>query len=491
MSNCKKLFILLCLVHLTVWTLAPVLFQKNGALDVLEAIAWGSQWQLGYDRDPFLVAWLAHIVSLIGGSSLWSIYLLSQACIITCFWGVWRLAREMRFSATHALMAVVFLEGIFYYHFSTPEFNDNVLQIPLWTLTALFYYRALLNQKISDWLLTGVFTALAMLAKYFTIMLMFPMALLLVITPQGRASFNKMGVYFSLLICAIILLPNIYWQYQHQWSYIHYALNRAAVSPSFTNHFLYPVKFILAQLLALSPALVLFLLATKARFNLKKQMDFNVLFLIVMALGPLLTTVMYCAITGTQMRSMWGTPLFSLLGLLLIHLSLPQEEAMKKYLFATASFFFISLVGYLSMVTISPYLLGYAKNEFYPSQRIAKDVTNLWRLKTHQPLAFVAGPRRLSARVSVYSKDHPAPYFDWNNDTSPWISQKKLNQEGAIFLWDADKFGANLPMEIAERYPRAVTHIPRTYRWQTAASNLSNITIGVAILLPISYNGHT
>jgi len=485
MPSAKKSFILLCLAHLTFWTLAPALFQKNGALDVVEAIAWGGQWQLGYDRDPFLVAWLAHIASLFGGSSLWSIYLLSQACIITCFWSVWRLARDMHFKSTHALMAVLFLEGIFYYHFSTPEFNDNVLQIPLWSLTALFYYRALVNQEMKDWLLTGTFIALAMLAKYFSVMLMVPMALLLVLTPQGRASFKNIGIHVAGVLSLIILSPSLYWQYQHGFSYIHYALNRAAVAPSLINHFIYPIKFIFAQLLALSPALVLFLLTTKTRFNLKKQADFNTLFLIVMALGPLLTTVMYCAITGTQMRSMWGTPLFSLLGLLLVHLSLPQEQTLKKYVFATASFFFISLVSYLSLVTISPYFLGYAKNEFYPSQQIANDVTKLWRNKTHQPLTYVAGPRRLSARVSVYSSDHPHPYFDWNSDASPWISQSKLNQKGAIFLWDVDKYGANLPDEIAERYPRAVTHIPRIYRWQTGAPNLSRVTIGIAILPPI------
>jgi len=484
MTNTKRLFPLICLAHVLIWTLAASLFQKNGALDVVEAIAWGGQWQFGYDRDPFLVAWLAKLVSYIGGSTLWSIYLLSQLCIVAAFWAVYQLAKDMRLNIIHALMAVIFLEGIFYYHFTTPEFNDNVLQIPMWSLTALFYYRALTNQKITNWLLTGFFLALSLLAKYFTIMLIVPMAMLLVTTEQGRKSFKQSGIYCAAIVCLIIFSPNLYWQYQHNWSYIHYALHRADVRPSILNHVIYPVKFIFAQLIALSPALALWMLTTTPTNNRLHQMDFNAKFLLIMALCPLLTTVMYSAITGTQMRSMWGTPLFSMMGLMIIYFFQPDTRSFKKYVIAFAGFFILSLVSYIAMVSVSPYFLGYAKNEFYPSQAIAQDLTKLWRQTTHRKLDYVAGQRRLSARVSVYSKDHPAPYFDWDDKTSPWISAQDVKQKGAIFVWDANKSGPTLPDHILQQYPRAKILTPREYAWQTGADINEKVKIGVAILPP-------
>lgn len=485
MTNTKKYFIYLCLLHLTIWTLAPALFQKNGALDVVEAIAWGSQWQLGYDRDPFLVAWLAKLVSTFGGSTLWSIYLFSQLCVITCFWAVWQLAQEMKLSAKHALMAVIFLEGIFYYHFTTPEFNDNVLQLPMWTLMTLFFYRALRDQKLFDWGLTGLFLALAMLAKYFTIMLVVPMAAVCLFTENGRTSLKQPGIYFSAAISALIFAPNLIWQQQHDWSYIHYALHRADVKPSFSNHLWYPTKFFVAQLVAVLPALILFFIFINRGKPLKNKSNFDSQFLTIMSLGPFATTLFYAAFTGTQMRSMWGTPLFSLLGLFLVYYFTPQTNNLKKYFTAFASFFVVSLLGYVSLVTVSPYFLGYAKNEFFPSQQMAQDLTKLWHDQTGKPLTYVAGPRRLAARINVYSHDHPTPFFDWNKNTCPWISDEQLHHKGALFLWDAKKNNGHLPDYIIARYPGLKGLKPHEYSWQTHAEGLSKVAIGVAILPPI------
>ena len=70
----KQTLWLFCLAHVLLWTIASSILQENGPLDVIEAIAWGQQWQLGYDRDPYLIGWLANIAntfwfsSVVGGS---------------------------------------------------------------------------------------------------------------------------------------------------------------------------------------------------------------------------------------------------------------------------------------------------------------------------------------------------------------------------------------------------------------------------------------
>ena len=183
----------IAVLHLVFWTLTPALLHHNAPLDVVEAIAWGQQWQWGYDHDPYLVGWLAYGLNWLVGHRVWPIYALSQLCILTTFWAIWRLALQLNLSKAQALLSILLLEGIFYYNFATPEFNDNVLQLPLWALTISFLYTALTTQRISDWLLSGLWAGLALMAKYYTVMLFFPIVVLILASEQGRRSFKISG----------------------------------------------------------------------------------------------------------------------------------------------------------------------------------------------------------------------------------------------------------------------------------------------------------
>ena len=47
----KNLFIFLS-THLFVWTLIPSIFNDNLPLDTIEALAWGSNLEWGFDKHP-------------------------------------------------------------------------------------------------------------------------------------------------------------------------------------------------------------------------------------------------------------------------------------------------------------------------------------------------------------------------------------------------------------------------------------------------------
>ena len=46
-------------IHMLVWTLVPTLVNRNLPLDVVEALAWGHEWEWGYEKHPPLSAWAA------------------------------------------------------------------------------------------------------------------------------------------------------------------------------------------------------------------------------------------------------------------------------------------------------------------------------------------------------------------------------------------------------------------------------------------------
>ena len=81
----RFLTVLLCAWG-AVWFVAPLLALDNAFIDVPENIIWGSYFQFGYDKNPYLGAWIGYLGSLLTGNSLWNSYLLSQVFVITGLW---------------------------------------------------------------------------------------------------------------------------------------------------------------------------------------------------------------------------------------------------------------------------------------------------------------------------------------------------------------------------------------------------------------------
>ena len=108
------------LMHLIVWTLAPSFSNKNLPLDVIEALAWGSNLDWGFEKHPPLSAFFPEVFYQIFGNQDWAYYFLSQIFVLLSFIIVFKLAREFLKNDIHALLSVFLLEGIYLYNFTTP-----------------------------------------------------------------------------------------------------------------------------------------------------------------------------------------------------------------------------------------------------------------------------------------------------------------------------------------------------------------------------------
>src|SRR5216110_1040299 len=117
-------------LHVVVWTALPALLSHNLQLDLIEDLALGKEWQLGYWKHPPLPWWLGELVYRVTGS-VDSIYLLGPLAAVACFYAVFKLAREVTDPFT-ALIAVLALEGMHYYNFSVVKFAHDQVQLPFW-----------------------------------------------------------------------------------------------------------------------------------------------------------------------------------------------------------------------------------------------------------------------------------------------------------------------------------------------------------------------
>ena len=171
-NNLNKIFILFLFVHLFIWTLIPSISNNNLPLDTIEALAWGSDLNWGYNKHPPFSAWSTEVFYQIFGNQDWAYYFLSQIFVVSAFFIIFKFSEDFFKNKIHSLISILLLEGIFFYNFTTPEFNVNVCQLPFWALTVYYCWKGLNKNDITSWLLFGLFAGLGILSKYLFIYLL-------------------------------------------------------------------------------------------------------------------------------------------------------------------------------------------------------------------------------------------------------------------------------------------------------------------------------
>lgn len=489
-----KWFSLFALFHLVVWTLVPTLMRGTLPWDTAEGVAWGNIWAWGYEKHPFLAPWLTAGVTDLFHVVGWPIYLLSEVCVVICFWGMWRLACRMM-PAVHALIGVVILEGIYYYTTGIPQFNPNVMMLPTWALTSFVFYLAMKEQKMWQWVLTGVFVGLAMLSKYESLLLVIAMFIFTLINSENRKIYRRAGVYVGIIVSFLVFLPNFIWLVQHNFLPIIYTENRLGEDQlhgllAVLNHIWHPLEFAFEQIGAFIPVVVLF---SPLFFNPRTSVSigrFNKLFLWYIGIGPLLLALLYSVVTGAWLHSLWAFPLLSFGGIILVAWYKPviSKNTLKRFLVLFVAVACLIAIVRGSYLKLEPYIKHRKISALFPGQGLAKNITDIWHQHYHDRLQYIAGYHGYIIYVSAYSKDKPIVYFNWDKQMNPWINEKELRKAGAMFIWPMP-IGSKqsvLSPKIAARFPCAKVLPAITLKLLTKAK-IHPMTFGVAILPPAKY----
>lgn len=470
--------------HLIGWSLVPALVRHNLPLDSIEGTLWGQQWQLGYDKNPFLNGWLTAVAGGLSHPSGWLIYVFSQLSVVLCFYAVWKIGKAV-FTPALALVGVALLEGVQYYNFHAIDFNDNTLELSTWGLACYAFFLALRRNDIKYWVMLGFFAFLGMMAKYYTLVLLASMGLLLFYHRPYRRLLLTLPPYVGLITFVVLCAPHAVWLFHHNFITVRYVFERANSAPHWTNHLFFPLQFFWQQLEVFLPALViyglLFLGSTPRREKVVISRE-NQLFLNCVALGPLLLTMLLALVCGNKLRAGWGMPLQSFWPLWLLSVCAPRLSRQKLVAFLSGIFILLlsALIFYRNSLVHSPD----ASSANFPGQRIADTLTAEWNARFHTPLQYVAGSRWIGGNIEYYSKDHPAVFVEWSTDRAPWIHLKNLNQTGAIFVWDITDH-ETLPPEIIKAYPRLEPAKIRSFPLDRNEYHLPPQQIGVAILPPL------
>src|SRR6201982_95874 len=242
-------------LHVVVWTALPAVLYPNLPLDLIEALTYGREWHLGYDKLPPLPWWLVELVYRVIGVDA-AYYALAQIAVVSAFAAVWLTARPL-VGAVGALVPVLILDGMHYFHFTAAKFNHDVIQLPLWALAGYAFHAALRRGRMVHWLLLGVAIGLAPWGKYFVVVLAVPLALFLLIDREARAALATPGPFVALAVALAIMAPHLFWLVQSDFLPFAYASARAAPSRGLLDHVLHPLTFAVGQVAFALPALLI------------------------------------------------------------------------------------------------------------------------------------------------------------------------------------------------------------------------------------------
>ncbi len=418
--NINNIFYIFVTTHLILWTVVPTITNSNLPLDTIEALAWGSNLDWGFNKHPPLSALFPEVFFQIFGPQDWAYYFLSQIFVVISFFIIFKLSQEILNDGTLSLLSVFLIEAIYFYNFTTPEFNVNVCQLPFWCLTVYFAWKIYNSKKIElyDCILLGAVAAFGILSKYLFIYLLVAIDLLfayLIFFKKSKKFDFKYLV--SLEVFFVILIPHIIWLFNNDFITIKYGFARAGLDEGqMINHLKYPLIFTLKQIGILVPFLILVWLLIKKipkKFNLK---DEKLLFLIFINVVPIVLVFMTALITGSKIRTMWMTPFYLFFGTLFIYLMKDQINIKKLNSF---------LIGFIFIFLLSPILYGYVsisqtdKRTDYPGRDIAIKVQMAWYEKHDEPIKYVLGDEWVAGNLSYHINSRPI----WKG----FVTKQKLN----------------------------------------------------------------
>lgn len=129
-------------------------------------------------------------------------------------------------------------------------FQPNILDIFFWTLSIYFIVRYINSNKTKFLYFFCISLALGFLSKYSIIFIIAGLVISLLLS-RHKKMFAKNKFYLAAFIALLIVLPNIWWQFSHNWPLIHHMKELQETQLQFLN----PADFIKDQILFLLPAL--------------------------------------------------------------------------------------------------------------------------------------------------------------------------------------------------------------------------------------------
>lgn len=490
----------LCLLQLAGWSLAPALSHSAPPLDVVEMYVWGREGVVATFKHPNLPGLILDASRRLTGGAIWPAYVIAQLCIVTAFVCVFRLGREL-LGAPRALAGTLLLTGLLYNSWTTPELNHNVMQIPLWAFISWALWRAVASDQTRWWVALGIACGLVLWVKYTSVLLLVTSGLWLLVDPKARARLRRPGAWLALLLAGLVAAPQAHYLISTRFLPFDNAMMRATGVESDP----WP-DFLLAQLVAHAMLLIMAGVAglfgrgardapaskeagsketgSKEAGSDDARRARN--FLTALGLGPTLLFCLLAIFLGAGLRDMWGTPMYSLSGLLILAW-LPgrfDASSLRRITRFATTLLILVPIAYAAIAATRPTWNDEPGRIQWPQAEIAKDLTRRFEDAIGAPLRILAGPPWEAGLVALTAPSRPSVMLEGSSVRAPWVDRAELDRHGFLAVWVPELGPSDSLAALLDDY--GVTAADRQeaeYSWSPRAS-ARPVRIGYAIVRP-------
>jgi 4-amino-4-deoxy-L-arabinose transferase-like glycosyltransferase len=242
-------------------------FVYSAWLPILPDEAYYFQWSRHLDvsyfsKGPAVAYTIAAGTALFGANNLGVRFFAVMLSAGTA-WQMFLLARRW-YDETTALIAVLITNVVPLYAVGAVVMTIDPLSAFFWIWAANLFSRAIQEERLLDWLLTGFAVGCGFLAKYLNALELAAFLAFLLLVPSRRGLLLKPRFWLMLAVAVLCTTPVLWWNWRHGWVSAVQLGNRGHLNGPFDLHFSSFLDFLAMQAVVISPWLFVALLATAA-----------------------------------------------------------------------------------------------------------------------------------------------------------------------------------------------------------------------------------
>src|SRR5581483_8617991 len=292
------------------------------------------------------------------------------------------------------------------------------------------------TRKESYAALAGAGAAAALLTKYWSAFFLFGLIVAALFDRRRRAYFRSSAPWISIAICGALIAPHVRWLVRNDFAPLQNDVVRRApqsildVLGSVTEYSLGTLGYCALALavfaIYLRPSLAG--LSDGAFPDQAARRRAALIFWV-----PLVAPIVLAVLLQANLALRSTIPALALLPVVLTASPLTKvTRAAASRIAATAVTATLLAVLFAPVVAATAFLLGENYTSYAPA--VAARAESEWKATSTRRLAILAGPSALANSAAFYVKDRPSTYSDFLKSASPWITDDRIERDGAVIV---------------------------------------------------------
>ena len=432
-----RYFIIFMAVWLILLTVIPTVLYRALPLDTIETIMWSHPFSMGNAKHPPLAAWLTGIFTAVFAHTDFAMYLLSQTMMVIGFVYVYRLGKEF-FGTEKAILSVTLLATVLFYTFDSAKFNVNLPHMALWPMMTFYCCRAVKYDRMADWILFGVVSALSVLSKFFGFALLFALFLFIVTGRETRKYFRRPGPYAAFAVFLLVLAPYIVWLVRNAFPPFTYLADRVSeeeLNPVINfliilGESLYPLAMPLILLWFTMDRPLLSLRGFRPKKVLHPSDPVAARLAMCVQFTPIVLLTLLAG-TGMMIDSMWAYPVYFITGFFLMAF---WKDDISFREFRRTFYVLITLFVLIQVYDVTDWTMLTNYRTHFNARAFAAEADGFYRAKTGRDIPLAFGNMWFAGCVMQYLPYHP--YSGSMEDPYDELRFRSvLDHEGALGIY--------------------------------------------------------